>query len=44
MNRRDDLLIAGQARARSLTLVTADSDEFLRVKDLDCEDWSSAGP
>ena len=35
-----DLLIAGQARARGLTLVTADSDEFLRVKDLDCEDWS----
>ena len=39
-----DLLIAGQARARGLTLVTANSDEFLRVKDLDCEDWSSAGP
>jgi len=38
-----DLLIAGQARARGLTLVTANSDEFLRVKDLDCEDWSSAG-
>ena len=39
-----DLLIAGQARARGLTLVTANSDESLRVKDLDCEDWSSAGP
>ncbi len=39
-----DLLIAGQARARGLTLVTANSDEFLRVKDLDCEDWSSVGP
>ena len=38
-----DLLIAGQARARGLTLVTADSDEFQRVKDLDCEDWSSVG-
>ena len=38
-----DLLIAGQARARGLTLVTADSDEFQRVKDLDCEDWSSTG-
>ena len=35
-----DLLIAGQARARGLTLVTANSDEFLRVTDLDCEDWS----
>ena len=38
-----DLLIAGQARARGLTLVTANSDEFQRVKELDCEDWSSAG-
>ena len=38
-----DLLIAGQARARGLTLVTANSDEFRRVKDLDCEDWSSTG-
>lgn len=36
-----DLLIAGQARARGLTLVTANSREFLRVKDLDCEDWIS---
>ena len=35
-----DVLIAGQARARGLALVTANSDEFLRVKDLDCEDWS----
>ena len=39
-----DLLIAGQARARGLTLVTANSREFLRVNDLDCEDWSSADP
>ena len=38
-----DLLIAGQARARGLTLITANSREFLRVKDLDCEDWSRAG-
>lgn len=38
-----DLLIAGQARARGLTLVTANSDEFQRVQDLDCEDWSRAG-
>ena len=37
-----DLLIAGQARARGLTLVTANSKEFLRVKGLDCEDWSGA--
>ena len=37
-----DLLIAGQARARGLTLVTANSREFLRVKGLDCEDWSDA--
>ena len=36
-----DLLIVGQARARGLKLVTADSDEFQRVKDLDGEDWSS---
>ena len=35
-----DVLIAGQACAPGLTLVTANSDEFLRVKDLDCEDWS----
>ena len=33
-------LMAGQARARGLTLVTANSDDFLRVKRLDCEDWS----
>ena len=36
-----DLLIAGQARARGLTLITANSREFQRVRDLDCEDWSS---
>ena len=36
-----DLLIAGQARARGLTLVTANRDEFQRVKNLKCEDWSS---
>lgn len=35
-----DLLIAAQARARQLTLVTANSREFARVDDLDCEDWS----
>ncbi|MXW73934.1 MAG: type II toxin-antitoxin system VapC family toxin, partial [Chromatiales bacterium] len=35
-----DLLIAGQARARNLVLVTANSREFQRVKGLECEDWS----
>ena len=41
-----DLLIAGQALARGLVLVTANSREFRRVEDLHCEDWSSpdAGP
>ena len=37
-----DLLIAGQARARNLVLVTANSREFQRVKGLECEDWSIA--
>ena len=41
-----DLLIAGQARARNLILVTANSQEFERVEGLVCEDWtlSAAGP
>ena len=38
-----DLLIAGQARARSLALVTANSREFERVDGLICEDWSRPG-
>ena len=38
-----DLLIAGQARARGLVLVTANNREFQRVKGLDCEDWSHPG-
>ena len=40
-----DLLIAGQARARKLVLVTANTKEFMRVEGLDWEDWSilSAG-
>ena len=38
-----DLLIAGQARARALTLVTANSREFERVDGLECEDWSRPG-
>ena len=35
-----DILIAGQARARGLVLVTANVREFDRVDGLDCEDWS----
>ena len=34
-----DLLIAGQALSRKLTLVTANSKEFARVKSLVWEDW-----
>ena len=35
-----DLLIAGQARARQLLLITANSREFMRVEGLHWEDWS----
>ena len=35
-----DTLIAGQALARDLILVTANTREFHRVEDLRCEDWS----
>jgi tRNA(fMet)-specific endonuclease VapC len=35
-----DVLIAGQAKARSLTLVTANVREFSRVEGLDVEDWT----
>ena len=35
-----DTLIAGQALARGLVLVTANTGEFNRVAGLDCEDWS----
>lgn len=35
-----DLLIAGQALRHRLTLVTANTREFGRVKNLTCEDWS----
>ncbi len=35
-----DLLIAGQAMARKLTLVTANAKEFGRVKGLVWEDWA----
>ena len=37
-----DLLIAGQARAREMVLVTANAREFQRVRGLECEDWSAA--
>lgn len=35
-----DLLIAGQAQRRDLTLVTANVSEFSRIADLVWEDWS----
>ncbi len=35
-----DTLIAGQALARGLILVTANTHEFARVDGLNCEDWS----
>ena len=34
-----DLLIAGQARARRLPLITANTREFARVPGLECENW-----
>jgi tRNA(fMet)-specific endonuclease VapC len=35
-----DVLIAGQARARDLTLVTNNLSEFQRVEGLKIEDWT----
>jgi tRNA(fMet)-specific endonuclease VapC len=35
-----DVLIAGQAKARNLTLVTHNTAEFQRVEGLRVEDWS----
>lgn len=35
-----DLLIAGQARARGLTVVTANLREYGRVEGLEVEDWA----
>jgi tRNA(fMet)-specific endonuclease VapC len=35
-----DLLIAGQAMARQLTLVTANVSEFSRVMGLKWQDWA----
>jgi tRNA(fMet)-specific endonuclease VapC len=37
-----DVLIAGQARARDLTLVTHNTSEFRRVPGLKVEDWKGA--
>jgi tRNA(fMet)-specific endonuclease VapC len=36
-----DVLIAGQAIARTLTLVTHNTDEFCRVPGLQMEDWQA---
>lgn len=36
-----DVLIAGQARRRGSTLVTANADEFRRVAGLGWEDWAT---
>jgi tRNA(fMet)-specific endonuclease VapC len=37
-----DLMIAGQARSRGLTVVTGNLEEFQRVQGLRCEDWLAA--
>jgi tRNA(fMet)-specific endonuclease VapC len=39
-----DVLIAGQARARKLTLITHNTTEFTRVPGLKVEDWQGARP
>lgn len=39
-----DVLIAGQAKARKLTLVTHNTTEFQRVPGLKVEDWKDATP
>lgn len=39
-----DLLIAGQAKARKLTLITHNTTEFTRVPGLKVEDWKVASP
>lgn len=36
-----DLLIAGHARSEKLILVTNNTREFLRVKNLEVEDWTN---
>ena len=40
----DDVLIAGRAKARKLTLVTHNATEFPRVPSLKVEDWKGATP
>ncbi len=37
-----DLLIAGQALRHKMTLVTANTREFARIKNLSWEDWSKS--
>ena len=39
-----EVLIAGQARSRDLTLVTDNAREFARVEGLKLEDWSLPPP
>lgn len=39
-----DVLIAGQALARALTLVTHNTSAFQRVPGLSVEDWAAAAP
>jgi tRNA(fMet)-specific endonuclease VapC len=36
-----DLLIAGQALRRSLTVVAANTSEFSRIAELSWEDWTT---
>lgn len=36
-----DVLIAGQAKARNLTLITHNTDEFGRVPGLRFDDWQA---
>lgn len=38
-----DVLIAGQAKARDMTLVTRNTKEFRRVKGLTTTDWKAPG-
>lgn len=39
-----DVLIAGQARARDMVLVTHNTREFARVDGLRIEDWQTGAP
>ncbi|KVN26366.1 pilus assembly protein [Burkholderia stagnalis] len=39
-----DVLIAGQARARQLVLITHNMREFVRVAGLQVEDWHASAP